>query len=509
MSEHPKQMMLLQEAVGFHRAGNHRRASELYRKFLKLNPDNIDALHFSGMLESHLGNYEMSVRLISHAVELMRKSKRQNPNYINAINNLGNALRYSGKPEKALETYRLALKINPNEKMVINNIGNILRDLSRLPEAVSYFTKAIIIDPNYVDAHINLGNALRDQGSLNEAIASYRKAVTLNPGHAGAHSNLAVALLSAGDFKNGWKEHEWRWQANQWEQRPYRYPVWNGEPLDGRNILVYAEQGIGDEIMFSSCYADLISVASQVIIECDLRLEPIFKRSFRSAICRGVNRKEAQTAWLSDVPAIDVQIAAGNVPMHLRPTLVSFPSHQAYLKPDPERVIEWRKRFAEAGPGFRVGISWRGGSSIADKKSRSLDLPEWEEILNTPGVNFVNLQYGDCEKDISTVRERFGIQLHDWDDADPLKDMDSFAAQIAALDLVISVDNSTIHMAGSMGNEVWVLQPFSGDWRWLRENESSYWYPGIRHFWQTSPREWKPVIRAVGNELSNRLGQIS
>lgn len=509
MQDNKKYRILLQQATEYHQTGNYQRASALYRKVLKRHPENADALHFLGMLESQLGNHARSVELISKAVNLMGQQGIQNANYTNAINNLGNAFSCCGETEKALDAYRRALEIRPGDQTTINNMGTALKNLGNLQDAIRCFEQAINIDPRYTEAHINLGNSLRELGLLAEAISSYRKAITLSPGHPGAHSNLAVALLSSGDFRNGWQEYEWRWQAYQWKQRPYRYPAWKGESLKTKTILVYAEQGIGDEIMFSSCYEELSSIAKNVIIECEPRLETLFSRSFDQPISRGISRKQMQTGWLSGLPDIDVQIAAGSLPMYLRQTLDAFPLHAGYLKPDPALVDKWRRRYAESGSGCKVGISWRGGTSPGDKKARSLQVEQWQEILVTPGVTFVNLQYGDCRKDIDTAKKRFGATLYDWADSDPLKDMDSFAAQIKALDLVISVDNSTVHMSGGLGVETWVLQPFAGDWRWLRGNSKSYWYPGTHHFWQSSPGEWEDVLHSISARLKDRRHKLS
>jgi len=504
MQSNTKAGMLLQQAIEHHRSGNYRRASALYRKCLKRHPENPDALHFLGMLESQLGNHTRSAELIAKAVDLMVQHGIPGANYANAINNLGNALNSCGEPEKALDAYKRALELRPGDKTIINNIGNALKSQGKLQQAIACFNKAIDIDPRYIDAYINIGNALREQGSLSEATASYNKAIALNPGCPGAHSNLAIALLSGGNFRSGWREYEWRWQAYQWKPRPYRFPVWKGESLDTKTILVYAEQGIGDEIMFSSCYANLSSTANNVIVECDPRLEALFNRSFDRVISKSTSRTQTQTDWLSELPDIDVQIAAGSLPMHLRRTLDAFPAHAGYLKPDPGLVNTWRQRYAETGNDCKVGISWRGGTSAGDKKARSLKLEQWQEILTTPCVTFVNLQYGDCRMEIDTVEKRFGVTLHDWADSDPLRDMDSFAAQIKALDLVISVDNSTVHMAGSLGVETWVLQPFAGDWRWLRGNSESYWYPDIRHFWQAQPGDWGGVIHTISTRLGGQ-----
>jgi ADP-heptose:LPS heptosyltransferase len=200
------------------------------------------------------------------------------------------------------------------------------------------------------------------------------------------------------------------------------------------------------------------------------------------------------------MPAVDFQIAAGSLPLHLRRSLADFPNHSGYLKPDPAMRTRWAERYAQLGQGIKVGISWRGGH-ISQAHKRSTTLDQWQDILRTSGMQWINLQYGSPAQEINDAHERFGIAIHDWDDSDPLTDLDNFAAQIAALDLVISVDNSTVHMAGALGVPVWVLQPYSADWRWLLEREDSHWYPSVRQFRQPAREDWASVLRNAEQQL--------
>jgi hypothetical protein len=201
-----------------------------------------------------------------------------------------------------------------------------------------------------------------------------------------------------------------------------------------------------------------------------------------------------------------VQILAGSLPLYLRKTPQAFPTHTGYLVPDSVLREKWRVRFAELGPGMKIGISWRGGH-VSQTRKRSTELTQWEESLKLPGLHFINLQYGDCVAELSDVRERLGVIIHDWEDADPLKDLDNFSAQIAALDLVISVDNATVHMAGALGVEVWVLQPYSPDWRWLHGHDTSLWYPSLHHIRQSSAGDWHSTFGRVTSKLVSRIGR--
>jgi len=306
-----------------------------------------------------------------------------------------------------------------------------------------------------------------------------------------------------GNFSEGWPEYEWRWAGNGLSYRPFPQPVWEGEPLGGKTILVYSEQGVGDEIMFASCIPDLIERAGHVIIDCERRLAPLFQRSFPIATIHG-GPQINDMSWLSGVPSVDVQVAIGSLPLYLRHNFDDFHRHSGYLVPEPTKLARWRKRFRELGSGLKVGISWRGGNP-SKMRNRSTPLTLWSEILTSPGIHFINLQYGNCKDELAEAKQSLGIEIHDWEDADPLKDLDDFSAQISALDLVISIDNSTVHMAGALATPVWILLPFAPEWRWLTDRDDSYWYPNVRHFRQCTPDSWNNVFRNVTEELNNIL----
>jgi hypothetical protein len=277
--------------------------------------------------------------------------------------------------------------------------------------------------------------------------------------------------------------------------------LWDGGPLQGKTLLVHAEQGIGDEIMFASCFPDLLEQAGHLIIDCDARLAPLFSRSFPGASVHGGAQDEGP-AWLDALPRADVQIPAGSLPRYLRPTLEAFPAQAGYLQADPARRELWRQRLAALGPGLKVGISWRGGRDAVQMAKRSVPLTQWGPILHVPGVQFVSLQHGDYDAELGQAREQLGVPIQHWPEIDPLTDMDGFAALIAALDLVIAIDNSTVHLAGALNTPVWCLQPFAPDWRWLLDTEHCHWYPSLTHFRQPRPGQWQAVLDTAGARLA-------
>jgi len=197
----------------------------------------------------------------------------------------------------------------------------------------------------------------------------------------------------------------------------------------------------------------------------------------------------------------DLIIAIGSLPLRFRADLSCFPHRRSYLTPHPEKVDEWKKRVQSLPDGLRGGISWKGGKDPRARKMRSVVLEQWKDILLLKGITFINLQYGECKVEIMEAKENLNAVIYDWTDADPLQDLDNFAAQIAALDLVISVDNATVHMAGALGVPVWTLLPYSPNWRWMLDREDTPWYPAMRLFRQPAFGDWETVMKKVSQEL--------
>jgi hypothetical protein len=248
---------------------------------------------------------------------------------------------------------------------------------------------------------------------------------------------------------------------------------------------------------------DVIEQGISCLIECDERLIPLFERSFPKF--SAIKRITVDEDYPDEILQSDIKIPIGSLPSLFRKDINSFPDRKSYLIPDNKEVVKWSGRFAELGKGLKIGISWRGGTTPNIIHRRSVTLDKWAELFSLSGIHFINLQYGDCKEELSKAKEKLGISIHDWADSDPLIDLEDFAAQIAALDLVVSVDNSTIHMAGALGVPVWVLLPFICEWRWLLNREDTLWYPTMRLFRQPSPGEWGSVITKARDELLKLL----
>ncbi len=439
--------------------GDFGRAEQIGQQLLRIDRSSPAALHVLGIVARKTGRPMV-------ATNLLREAITRDEGDAGLHCELGFAMLDQQRLPEAAECFHQAVQLNPNYGDAWLNLGATLDRLEQYEAALPPADRAAALMPDNKFAQFNLGNILRALGRLDEASAAFQRALQIDQDFASAHWNQACCRLLAGDFATGWNEYEWRAAAGEVQIDSYPYPLWTGQPLDGRTILVHAEQGIGDEILFVSCLPDLIARAGQVIVVCDPRLAPLFGRSFPQANVQGIARRaDLRGAELSE--PIDYQIPIGSLPLHLRQTRDSFPRRRRFLVADREQVAAWRKRFAELGPGLKVGLSWRAGGKALERRKRTMLLNAWSPILLTPGVQFINVQYGDCTEEIAALREESGITIYDWSDADPLVDLDAFAAKLAALDLVIS----GWQRDGASGRRAWAwrrsrcCQSFRS-WRW-------------------------------------------
>jgi len=274
---------------------------------------------------------------------------------------------------------------------------------------------------------------------------------------------------------------------------------WNGSAEGVVKLLVWAEQGIGDEVQFSGLIRHILALGIQVIVECDRRLVGLLRGSFPGTVV--VERSDPPASLLKD-PSITHQIPMVSIPrvLGLSPNSMCF--QNPFMVPDEKQRDRFRSEYKVDGTPVLVGISFRSGNSQEGQK-RSIGLEHWGPILKVAGVRFVNLQYGECSRQLQAAYERFGVEVLKDERINPLGDLESFAAQVAAMDLVISVDNSTVHFAGALGVKVWTMLPTTPDWRWGLECDRNRWYPTMRLFRQAKRGNWEPVISRVAKELNS------
>ena len=463
-------------------------AEILYRHALTLKPDQAE-------VHVNLGNLLLARGKLDGSVACYERALTLKPTCAETYNNLGNARQRQGQIDAAIVCYERALAIKPDYAEVYYNLGSAYRDLDKLDEAVTRYQEALTINPEYAEAYYNLGNVLREQGKLKDALAKYKKALMLRPHYEKAGFAEALAQLLQGDFAIGWHNFERRWQSTDHDtpKRAYQEPAWAGEKLSSGSLLLWGEQGIGDEIMFAGLIPDVIRTGNHCIVDCDPRLKALFTRSFPEVNvvpgCGPDNHPELEIAS---------QLPIGSLPGLFRTTSSAFPATTSpYLIANPRARKRLRARYAD---GRRLaGLAWYTKSSKTGRV-RSVDLSLLAPLFGRPDIRWVSLQYGDPGM-LENQAAAAGAPILIDRTIDQLSDLDIFAAQIAAMDLVITIDNSTAHLAGALGVPVWVLLPFAPDWRWLLDREDCLWYPTMRLFRQTELGNWQSVVERVRSSL--------
>jgi hypothetical protein len=273
--------------------------------------------------------------------------------------------------------------------------------------------------------------------------------------------------------------------------------------LKDRILLVYAEQGVGDELLFASCLPELIAQAGHVVLACAPRLTSLYARSFPTATVRGCPH-ESSREWLADVPPLDMHIPIGSLPLFLRRTLGHFPMRVGYLQPHLLRQRRWEQRLAALGPGRKIGVAWR---SLVGRQSHVScpSLEEWDVVLTCPGVHWVNLQYDGHEDELTMAQRRWGVALHTWEDLDVMHELDEVAALISALDLVIVPETMMAVLAGGLGQPVWRLAQYVCDWDILGTAVLP-WFPTLRLYRQPQPGDWSGALARIARDLYRWLG---
>ncbi len=445
------------------------------------------------VLHYNLGTVLLEQGQLAEAVKYYHEALRLKPDYAGAYNNLGKALQDQGQLAEAVAQYREALRLKPDHAGAYNNLGNALQEQGQLAEAVAQYQEAIRVKPDFADAHNNLGNALQEQGQLAEAVAQYREALRLKPDHAEAHFSLGVTWLLAGDLEKGWPEYEWRWQLKLFSRFKNRFsqPLWDGSPLEGRAILLHAEQGMGDTIQFVR-YAPLVkSKGGTVIMECQKPLLQLLTG------CAGIDRLVAQDA---DLPVFDVHAPLPSLPRIFGTKLASIPARIPYLFADPDLVEHWHRELIPIR-AFKIGITWQGMPAYKRDRQRSYKLAVFAPLARLEGVRLFSLQVGPGSEQLADNADQFSIT----DLGSRLETFADTAAVLKNLDLVITVDTAVAHCAGALGVPVWVALPFAPDWRWLLDRDDSPWYPCMRLFRQKRWGDWDEVLQRITEEVQKLL----
>lgn len=459
----------------------------------------IDPLSFEARY--NLAVVLMKLRQLPEATRMLEEAARLRPDHPYVRHNLAGVRWHRGEYGAAEQALRDALRLAPDMVNAAIDLAKLLLETGRVRDALEHLRGLVQRRPDEPMVHVILGYALEIGGEFDQAMACYEKALALDPENVQAHINRANLWILKGDFERGWPEYEWRTRIEELLPHYARYsiPRWDGSALAGRTLLVHAEQGLGDEIMHASCIPDVIAQARHCVIECADRLAPIFSRSFPQATVRAVAKGDTGE-WLRNVPPVDVQIPAGSLPRYFRRKAADFPRERMYLSPDPVRVAQWRTRLAGLQPGVKVGLSWRGGTSLTRNLYRSIPLERLVPLLRTEGVSFVSLQYGDVREELDGVMRHHGVSIHHW--REPIDDYEETAALMCALDLTISVCTAAVHLAGALGRPVWTMAPLRPEARYGISGDTMPWYASVRMYRQPGVDEWDNVISRVARDLA-------
>jgi tetratricopeptide (TPR) repeat protein len=461
--------------------------------YLENNPDDAAIrTSYAGLLH-RTGN-------LTEAEKNCRWALKLAPHMLLARHLLGVILQTSGRLDEAAACFREVVQRQHGNTVAIVNLGVTLRLQGNETGAMVAFRKALEIDPGYAPALNMLGAMLYDAGKFTDAMACYNRALEFDAGFADAHWNRALLLLLFGDTESGWKEYEWRSKKSD----PIvasslgvpRCPV---NDLTGRVVWVGREQGVGDEVMFAAGIPQLLMRTSGCILNCDERLVPLFARSLPGA--RVVSDRDIVTMSNSIVRQVDCELPMGSLPGLLAGWIDSHSAGQAYLQADPERIAYWNDRLKSLPEGLRIGISWRGGADPVVQRRRSIDLCEWGGLLEISGAVFISVQYGEIQQEVQQANARYGKVIHEFDELDPLGDLDDFSACLSALDLVISVDNATVHFAGALGVPCRALIPLVPDWRWGLQGTATSWYRSVSLIRRRASQEWGDVLHELAKDL--------
>ncbi len=503
-------------------------ASRCFASAVGLRHDSADAHHYLGLTHLKQEQYEDAADCFAMAVHFrpdfaeayyhlaLASQRRNDPaaaagyleralalrsDYGDAHNALGAVSLELGDISRAVAQFERAVKLCPQNAKAHSNLGYVLfRDLGEYERGAAHISRALELDPGDANAWCNYSMVLSQQGRLDEAISVCDQLLSAKPEMHEARLNRGLARLKQGRFTEGWRDYEARkLTRSNYVPRPFGFPEWRGEPLRGKTVLVYAEQGLGDEIMFASCVPEVLARAGRCLIECAPRLERLMQRSFPGAKVHGSAQDDPDMGWLVEHEPLDYQVAIGSLPGFFRRHAADFPVHRGYLRADDILVAEWQARLAALGPGIRVGISWRGGMVSTRRELRSTPLAEWLPLLRQPACRFVSLQYGDCAEEVAALTREHGVRLHHWQQG--IDDLDQMAALLCALDVVISVQTAVVHLSGALGRPTWVLIPAAPEWRYLQEGTTVPWYSSVRLFRQQEAGNWRPVLHLVADEL--------
>jgi len=467
-------------------------ASNLLLQARKLEPLNPNTLRFLSVVAALQFDYTKSLELIDETIKLV-------PDYAVAHSNRGNILKELGRYEEALVALDLAIGLEASYAEAYMNKGNVLQELAHYADAIVWFDKAIEIQSNYAEAYSNKGNALMLLGRYHEAVQCFDQAIAINPGYVDAYWHKGLTQLITGDYLNGLQNYEARWfKTNGLKLQHTDIPrLENLENLAGKKVLIWTEQGLGDALQFCRYIKLLADRGALITFTVALPLLQLLNpfQSFCTI---------APSDYKIHPGQFDLQSPLLSLPLIFGTTLETIPVDIPYLKPSEERSIKFS---TSEGNRLKVGLIWNGGFRAhspelwAVNKRRNIELEQIAKLKDVQNVDFYSLQKGEpAESELRDSKDQLWPNLIDC--AALLENFSDTAALMANLDLIISVDTSSAHLAGALGKPVWILNRYDSCWRWLKDRDDSPWYPTAKIYQQKSPGEWEDVISRVKVDLT-------
>ena len=519
-------LQALDRAAVHYQVGEHDRAEAECMRALESRPDLAGAHFYLGMIRRkrgepddaadhllmaatfspefteawfQLGVLELGRRNFADARRYLDTVLRLEPRHVGAHATYADVRERQKRFAAAIGHWKAVAEADPANAFAYCKLCRLtLRESQDGVVAMDYAARALALQPRLAEAHSCHAQVLLFQGRVQEAIEACEVSLQLDPDASYTRMIRALALLSVGEFAAGWRDYEARKGVYPlYAVRKLPFAEWDGAPLAGRRLLIYQEQGLGDEIMFASCFPDALRSGADCVIECSPRLETLFARSFPAARVISAMQNSPDVGHLDALPPCDFQVAAGSLPRFFRNSAADFAGRSAFLCADAAAVVQWRERFRSVGPGLNIGIAWRGGVRQTNQAGRSLPLAALLPLLAMPGCNFVSLQHGEQDEELALLQAAHGVHIRRW----PVTDasIDDTAAMVSALDLVVSVTTTVAHLAAALGCPTWVLVPYNPEWRYQTTGSRMPWYPDMRLFRRRAGADWDVTIREVAS----------
>lgn len=484
---------MVEEGYRKYQAGDLEAANALWRAVLEEDLEHSGALHGMGVLARDMQRYEV-------AAELLRRALLGNPRSPAIHSNLGTTLEQWGRLDEAITVYKAGIKLSDRDWILHNNLGSCYARMGCRALAIQAFERALTFGGDTAELLTNYAATLADTGDFEKAEPYFKRALERDPTPSALQFAYGAQLQKQGRWKEGWHFYERRFLKSTWSVRPryFPQPLWNGEAARGKSLLLWGEQGIGDEIRFASMIPDVVAQGARVTVECAPKLVSLFTRSFPDVTVEAAPFARAESGEV----AFDGQLPMGSLGSFHRDAAEKFPRTRGYLRPDPDRRDEVSGWVRSLGDGPKVGICWRSGLAGAFRNDYYTGIRELGPMLKVPGITFVNLQYDVRDEEIQEARSRFGIDLHCLEGLDLKDDLDGAAALTASLDLVVSAATSVSCMGGALGVSTLEFRPTPVADGFLIDGTCP-WFPSLRYVHKKAADPWSTVFRRVASELTD------